>query len=239
MKVYEDGSLFVLEDESTLKKIPKGSCYYVTDGDNLSIRSVYTTHIRYASKAFSEYQNSSGTPYASMDDLKSDLDVIINERGGRAVSGFIDYNDTTGTVSLLEDVWTDVPNNGLGSFSNNTYKPTSISNLMDTSTGYLDFSELTLGSQIIVRNDFKINPDTNNSLLQARYLLGQGDEEYSLLFWSERLDGGSGIDYQRVPSFPIYMGDENTKGGVGKFQVKLSSTGTLTNAGSYINIQIR
>jgi len=153
--------------------------------------------------------------------------------------GFIDYNDTTGSVSLTADTWTDVPNNGAGAFTNKTYKPLDISEVMDNTTGYLDFSELTLGSQLIIRNDFKVNPNTNNALLEVRYLLGQGAGEYPLLFWSERLDNGSGVDYQRVPVFTIYMGDTNTQGGVGKLQVKLSTNGTLTNAGSYINIQLR
>ena len=152
--------------------------------------------------------------------------------------GFIDYNDTTGAVSLTADTWTDVPNNGSGAFSNSTYKPTGVTNLLDTSTGYLDFSELSLGSELFIRNDFKVNPSANNCLLEVRYLLGQGAGEYPLQFWSERLDNGSGIDYQRVLSFPIYMGDTNTQGGVGKLQVKLSTTGTLTNAGSYISAKI-
>jgi hypothetical protein len=156
-----------------------------------------------------------------------------------STTGFIDYNDTTGPVDLTADTWTDVPNNGAGAFSNNTYKPTSINEVLDTSTGYLDFSELTLGSQLIIRHDFEINPNTNNALFQVRYLLGQGANEYPLLFWSERLDNGSGIEYQRVPLFTIYMGDNNTQGGVGKLQVKLSTEGTITNAGVYINIQKR
>ena len=91
---------------------------------------------------------------------------------------------------------------------------------------------------MFIRNDFKINPTANNCLLEVRYLLGQGAGEYPLQFWSERLDNGSGIDYQRVLSFPIYMGDTNTQGGVGKLQIKLSTTGTLTNAGSYISAKI-
>jgi len=153
--------------------------------------------------------------------------------------GLMDYNDTTGAISLIADVWTDIPNNGLGAFTNKTHKPTSVNEVLDTSTGYLDFSELTLGSQILVRNDFTVVPSTNNCLLEARYLLGQGAGEYALKFWSERLDSGSGIDYQRVISFPIYMGDTNTQGGAGKLQVKLSTNGTVTNAGSYINIQLR
>lgn len=157
----------------------------------------------------------------------------------KATTGFIDYNDSTGDVDLVSDTWTDVPNNGLGAFTNKTYKPITISDVMDTSTGYLDFSELTLGSQILIRNDFTVVPNTNNSLLEVRYVLGQGEGEYALKFWSERLDSGSGIDYQRVISFPIYMGDTNTQGGVGKLQIKLSTNGTVNNAGSYIKIDLR
>ena len=157
----------------------------------------------------------------------------------KATTGFIDYNDSTGDVDLVSDTWTDVPNNGLGAFTNKTYKPIIISDVMDTSTGYLDFSELTLGSQILIRNDFTVVPNTNNSLLEVRYVLGQGEGEYALKFWSERLDSGSGIDYQRVISFPIYMGDTNTQGGVGKLQIKLSTNGTVNNAGSYIKIDLR
>ena len=153
--------------------------------------------------------------------------------------GFIDYNDTTGAIDLLEETWTDVPNDGAGQFSNNSYKPDGVNEVLDTNTGYLDFNDLTLGSEILIRHDFVVNPNTNNALLQVRYILGQGAGEYPLLFWSERLDNGSGIPYQRVPLIAIYMGDNNTKGGVGKLQVKLSTTGTFTNAGSYISIRLK
>ena len=164
------------------------------------------------------------------------LKVISNELKN---TGFIDYNDTTGDVALTADTWTDVPNNGQGAFTNTLYKPEGITNLLDANTGYLDFSELSLGSELIIRNDFTVTPQTNNSLLQVRYVLGQGAGEYPLLFWSERLDSGSGIGYQRVPVFAIYMGDLNTQGGVGKLQVKLSTNGTLNNAGSYISAIIK
>ena len=174
-------------------------------------------------------------------DLWIDQNTGFNTAGQTTAlkTGFIDYNDTTGSISLTAETWTDVPNNGLGAFSNSSYKPDNVTDVLDTNTGYLDFSELNLGSELFIRNDFKVNPNTNNALLQARYVLGQGAGEYPLLFWSERLDNGSGIDYQRVPLFGIYMGDTNTQGGVGKLQVKLSTNGTFTNAGSYISIKLR
>ena len=156
--------------------------------------------------------------------------------------GFMDYNDS-GTsvtpVTLLANTWTDIPNNGAGAFTNSTYKPAGVTDLLDTSTGYLDFSDLVLGSEIIVRNDFSVTPSTNNCLLEARYLLGTGGGQYGLQFWSERLDSGSGIAYQRVTSFPIYMGDTNTQQNPGKLQVRLSTPGTLVNAGVYISIRVQ
>ena len=156
--------------------------------------------------------------------------------------GFMDYNDS-GTsvtpVTLLANTWTDIPNNGAGAFTNSTYKPAGVTDLLDTSTGYLDFSDLVLGSEIIVRNDFSITPSTNNCLLEARYLLGTGGGQYGLQFWSERLDSGSGVAYQRVTSFPIYMGDTNTQQNPGKLQVRLSTPGTLVNAGVYISIRVQ
>ncbi len=153
--------------------------------------------------------------------------------------GFFDYNDSTGNVSITADTWTDVPNDGIGAYTNKIYKPSNVSEIIDTNTGYLDFSDLTLGSELLIRNDFTITPSTNNCLLEARYLLGQGAAEYALVFWSERLDNGSGIPYQRVTNFPIYMGDTNTQGGVGKLQVRLSTNGTLTNAGSYVSVKLK
>lgn len=161
--------------------------------------------------------------------------------GGDSVqkNGFIDYNNSGGIIPLTANTWTDVPNDGAGAFTNKSYKPDGITELMDNSNGYLDFSELSLGSELLIRNDFTVNPNTNNSLLEVRYILGQGAGEYALKFWSERLDSGSGIDYQRVVSFPIYMGDSNTQGGVGKLQLKLSTNGMLKNAGSYVSVSLR
>ena len=154
--------------------------------------------------------------------------------------GFIDYNDastSSSPVSLSANTWTDIPNDGLGSFTNKTYAPSGVSEVLDASTGYLDFQYLGLGSEIQVRNDFTVTPSTNNALLEARYLLGSGLGEYPLQFWSERLDSGSGIGYQRVTSFPIYMGDTNTQGNPGKMQIRLSTPGTVVNAGVYVSIR--
>lgn len=152
-------------------------------------------------------------------------------------NGFIDYNDTTGAVSLTADTWTTLPNNGAGSFSNDTYKPEGITELIDVSTGAIDTSELNLGDAILIRNDFEINPNTNNALLEFRYQLGSGVNTYTLKSTLGRLDDGSGKNYRfSLKPDLIYMGDTNTKDNPIVIQVKLSTNGTLTNAGSVIQL---
>ena len=153
-------------------------------------------------------------------------------------TGWMDYNDSTGSFSIAADTWTNVPNNGAGSFTNKTFKPPSVTEVLDTTTGHLDFSDLPLGSEITLRNDITVVPNSNNALLQMRYVLGTGANEYALNFLNDRLDSGSGVSYQKVNTFPIYMGDTNTKNNAGKLQIKLSVAGTVTNSGVYASIQL-
>jgi len=152
-------------------------------------------------------------------------------------NGFIDYNDTTVIINLTANTWTDIPNDGLGAFTNKTYAPIGVTEFMDVSTGYIDTTELELGDRIIIRNDYKINPNTNNALLEFRYELGTGAATYTLEKIVGRLDAGSGQDYRfNLNTDLIYMGDLNTRDNPIKLQVKLSTNGTLLNAGSVIQL---
>ena len=160
--------------------------------------------------------------------------------GGTGANGFIDYNDTstsTTPVTLTGGVWTSVPNDGLGAFTNKAYAPNGVTELMDTSNGKIDISELDLGDTILIRNDYTVTPNTNNSLLEFRYTLGGGGSSYTLDKIVGRLDSGSGIGYRRslVPDL-IYMGDLNTRDNLIGLEVKLSAGGTLVNAGTVIQV---
>jgi hypothetical protein len=154
--------------------------------------------------------------------------------------GFIDYNDTstsTTAVTLVADTWTTVPNDGLGSFTNKNYPPRGVSELMNTSTGAFDFSELELGDTVLIRNDITVTPNVNNASLELRYQLGTGGGLYYLQKRLGRLDEGSGIGY-RISLEPdlIYMGDANTRDNEGVLQVKLTSAGSFVNAGCAIQV---
>ena len=157
--------------------------------------------------------------------------------GSGLTSGWIDYNDTTGDVAMLADTWTTIPNNGAGPFSNATYRPSGVNQLLDTSTGAIDVSQLSLGDFILIRNDFTVTPTINNSALEFRYTLGAGLGAYTLEQSLGRLDRGSGVPYRfslRIDS--IYMGDTNTRDNPIGLQVKCSSAATLNNAGLVIEV---
>ena len=170
-------------------------------------------------------------------DLYDAVEAIffLDENGN--VNGFIDYNDTTGSFAMPSDTWTDLPNNGAGAFTNKQFPPTGVTELVDVSTGYIDPTQLTLGDAILIRNDYTINPNTNNAQLKFRYELGNGGGLYTLEKIIGRLDSGSGQDY-RFSLSPdlIYMGDTNTRDNPIKIQVYCTSNATVTNAGSVIQV---
>ena len=170
--------------------------------------------------------------------------VEIVKRGAQGVSpfddGFIDYNDTSTTASplvLLADTWTTIPNDGLGSFTNKNFLPKGVTELMDNATGAIDPTQLALGDDFIVRNDFRVSPNVNNALLKFRYQLGAGSNIYNLETNLGRLDDGSGKYYAfSLTTDYIYMGDLNTLNNPIKLQANLSTDGTLINAGSVIKV---
>ena len=170
------------------------------------------------------------------------IDEVVGALNGRvaASGGFIDYNDASTAsvpINLSGQAWTDLPNDGLGAFTNTAYAPPGVTSLMDNSTGYIDPTQLKLGDTMLIRNDYTITPNINNTALEFRYVLGTGAGEYTLSNVSRRLDLGAGIGYRIASGVDlIYMGDTNTRDNPIKLQVRLSNGGTLTVAGSVIQV---
>ena len=163
--------------------------------------------------------------------------VITPTPGADNFTGFADYNNTLGPDSVPADTWYDIPNNGAGSFTNLGKLPSGVPALLDTSIGAIDPSYLAVGDAILIRNDFTITPTINNSLVEFRYLLGVGENEYTLPKTPFRLNRGAGIPDRIVSSADyIYMGDENTRNNLIKLQIKCSAAFSIQNAGSAIQV---
>lgn len=195
---------------------------------------------------YADLLNGDIIPIPYTEQTLKDLIGSFDSGGGGAESGkhgLVDYSDLatqTVPVTLFSGVWTDVPNDGAGANSETGFLPDNVTSLIDVSNGYLDFTELTLGSDLIIRNSFDVNPSTNNALLESRYVLGTGLGEYTLLTSSRRLDDGSGKPYpSERGGFYLYMGNLNTLDNPGKLQVRLSSDGILERSGVAIKIYRR
>ena len=210
-------------------------------GELVEIYSLNTLK-RLAKGNFNEFSPDGVTPYASLSALIDDLKTFFFKTIGTGTNtmdgiGFIDYNDASGSFTISANTWTDLPNNGAGAFTNKNYAPDGITDLMDSSTGYIDPTQTTLGDVLLVRNDFTVNPNTNNALLEFRYSLGGGAGAYTLPTIIGRLDSGSGTDYRfTLRADKIYMGDDNTRLNPVKLQVRLSANATVTNAGTVITL---
>ena len=169
------------------------------------------------------------------------IEVPGGGAGGAAADpykGFMDYNDsatTTTPINLAANTWTTLTNDGLGAFTNKTYKPSNVTELLDVATGYITPNDMPLGRSLIIRNDYVVTPSTNNQLLEFRYELGTGAGTYTLENIVAKLDSGSAIPY-RFSLFPtfVYLGDTNTRDNPIKIQIRTSGTGTVVNNGSVI-----
>lgn len=157
----------------------------------------------------------------------------------KPIAGFADYNDTStvGGVALPANTWTDIPNNGAGANTRLNFLPSGITSILDTSTGYLDLTELKNGDSIIIRNNFIVTPNVNRSDLSFRYLLGSGAGVYGLETFVARLDSGAGKPYPyTLSTHLVYMGDDNTRLNPVKLELNLSKNGTFINSGIAIQI---
>lgn len=175
--------------------------------------------------------------------IRNDLleKILTATEGGSSTSdGIADYNDAATAVTpitLTSDTWTTLTNDGQGPFTNLGYLPSGVTQLMNTSTGAFDFSELALGDNCFIRNDFSVTPNTNNALLELRYQLGATGSQYTLETIIGRLDSGSGVPYRfSLNPQMIYMGDANTKDNPITLQIRLSTNGSVVNAGSAIGV---
>lgn len=235
--------IFALEDGRTVPLKGGVKDVYVNQTGDGSIYTITGLNAEIQQLPLEDILKEDGSPYSEAEWLDFYTNNTKSFNSGTnppvvsAVNGFIDYNDATGSINLTADIWTDIPNDGEGSFTNKTYAPDGVTEFMDVTTGYIDVTELDLGDTILIRNDYVVNPNTNNTLLEFRYELGDGAGIYNLETIKSRLDSGSGQDYRfSLQTDLIYLGDTNTRDNPIKLQAKLSSSGTLTNAGSVIQL---
>lgn len=153
--------------------------------------------------------------------------------------GFFDYNDATTAitpVTLLAGVETPLTNDGAGAFSNRKYKPEDVSDIWDVSSNSFDFSELSLGDELMMRMDVSLTTAAVNTDLSLGLQLGVGGSPYDLVFLQEKPFKVASAHPNEIVTAHVYIGDENTLNNPAKVMATVDKDATIIVNGWYVRI---
>lgn len=167
-------------------------------------------------------------------------DVAPSVPLARAATAYVDYNNNHGgtAISVEANTWTDLPNDGGGAYTKlGGLAKLGATALLDTSTGYLDFTELERNDQLSLRQDIEISAAVNGAEVRLRLYLGQpGVAQYELPYTLATIGQGSGAYSRRVGNLLLYLGDPNTQSYPGRIQVYCTEDCKVRNNGTYIKV---
>jgi hypothetical protein len=154
-------------------------------------------------------------------------------------NGFFDYNDlaTTGTPVVVTAVGSpvDLPNDGIGAFTNKRYAPPHVTEVWDVVNGLFDWSQLKLGDTVDIRLDIDVITATVNTEIQVDLHLGAGGGAYMLPFYTPNNFKTTGTK-KVLQLGSIYMGDENTLNNGGVLKITTDKDCTVVVNGWYVRI---
>ena len=153
-------------------------------------------------------------------------------------TGFWDYNDlatqTTPFVVTGGAGFVSLPNDGLGAFSLNTYRPDGTTNIWIAAESAFDFSELSIGDQVEIRFTANVTTTTNNTDVAVRLRLG-GASPYDLTVITQQ-DIKTAGTYQLSRYTKFYIGNADTLNSKGFIQISASNNVDVVVEGWYISV---
>jgi hypothetical protein len=153
--------------------------------------------------------------------------------------GLFDYNDlatSTTPISVTGGTgFVTITNDGLGSFTNKTYKPFGFSDIWNTSTNQFDWSDLSLGDMVDIRIDLEVTTTSPNQEVEVDLFLAFGDvSEYSIPFFKGSFKNADTHDINRFNG--IYMGDSTTLSNPAEFMIASDDDCTVLVRGWYVKV---
>jgi hypothetical protein len=173
-----------------------------------------------------------GPAFGAGSGLSMPIDEIYN-------GGLFDYNDlSTSTTPIsvtggAESVT--ITNDGLGQYTNKTYKPEGFSDIWNSSTNKFDWSDLSLGDMIDIRIDIKVTTTSPNQDVNVYLVLASGDiNEYTIPFFKGSFKNAGVHDINRFNG--IYMGDDATLSNPSEFVIASDDDCTVLVRGWYVKV---
>lgn len=152
--------------------------------------------------------------------------------------GFFDYNDlatATAPISVTGGAgFVVMTNDGLGANTLKTYKPASVGEIFNTSTGQFDFTDLSLGDMIDIRFDLEITTTSPNQDIELDMFFGVGVAEYELPVFSGSIKSAGAHEINRFNGY--YMGDTLTKDNPAELRLSSLDDCSVIVRGWYVKI---
>jgi hypothetical protein len=142
--------------------------------------------------------------WSQNDDTADDFIKNKPEQLASSVGHFHVANDLP-SQSIIANTPTVLLNDGEGDFSTNDFAPNGITNIWDSTTNSFDFSEFSLGDQLAVRVDLRVDTTSANQKIECYIVLGEGTEnEYTLYIGREQIKNTtSDLPFQKSILFSI------------------------------------
>jgi len=154
--------------------------------------------------------------------------------------GIEDHNSTDAAFSPSAGVRTKVVNNGLGTFTNTSYKIPGRGDIWDAAAGEFNFLDagLKLGDTVTIRMDFELTTTSANDGFKVELDLGTGAGLYTLTL-ADQYYRFTGTNNFTIVS-EIYMGDTNTLNNPATIYITPDAGGTTVNYnGHYVKYALQ
>ena len=156
---------------------------------------------------------------------------------GNTDIGFFDYNDlatATTPISVSAATQTKLTNDGLGANTTLDYAPDGVTNIWDVATDELDFSELKLGDQIIIRGDIEITTLSANTDVVVTIKLSVGSLNIELP--ASQASFKTTGTYRIIGTFNVYIGAQDIIDFPAELLIESDNATTVQVNGWYIRI---
>lgn len=167
------------------------------------------------------------------------LDIIDLKAAPKIDIGILDYADlatqTTPINVIGGDPEADIPNDGLGPFSNILYPPEGVTQVWDSVGQSFDWSELSLGDMIDIRLALVVTTTSINTAISVDLHLGSGGSEYSIPFITSTNFKSAG-EYILLRFNSIYMGNTDTLNNGGVFKISSDNNISYKVTGWYCKV---
>lgn len=117
-------------------------------------------------------------------------------------------NYTTGTIVL--------PNDGLGVATTSLFRPFGVSQIWNSITNRFDFSELSVGDEIILRVDLKLTTTMANQSVKIDLVIGEGTADELTFRVTDKFYESIVTDESLTASIPFFLGTSDRVTAPGK-----------------------